>query len=310
MNFKRACLFCCAVATVGCNSDSSTELNQKSDFNLYSSSYGLTASVCAEAVGEPASFTVELGGVVSRTSCVSVTFSAPGTYQATATGVFSNESLVKKLSVTVSEDQIPFMERKAPKFDDDGSSSGDSSDVNAAEKAKQAEEQKRLEEERKAAEDQKRLEEERKAAEEQKRLEEERKVAEEQKRLEEERKAAEEQKRLEEERKVAEEQKRLEENQVANSPEGETSQKDTVDETATGEKPSPEQVVPGDEKKSEEVDPAADKPANQEQVAPASEEKPADQEEKPAAPEEKPAAQEENNQADDSGSFDLNDLSW
>ena len=297
MNFKRACLFCCAVATVGCNSDSSTELNQKSDFNLYSSSYGLTASVCAEAVGEPASFTVELGGVVSRTSCVSVTFSAPGTYQATATGVFSNESLVKKLSVTVSEDQIPFMERKAPKFDDDGSSSGDSSDVNAAEKAKQAEEQKRLEEERKAAEDQKRLEEERKAAEEQKRLEEERKVAEEQK-------------RLEEERKVAEEQKRLEENQVANSPEGETSQKDTVDETATGEKPSPEQVVPGDEKKSEEVDPAADKPANQEQVAPASEEKPADQEEKPAAPEEKPAAQEENNQADDSGSFDLNDLSW
>ena len=310
MNFKRACLFCCAVATVGCNSDSSTELNQKSDFNLYSSSYGLTASVCAEAVGEPASFTVELGGVVSRTSCVSVTFSAPGTYQATATGVFSNESLVKKLSVTVSEDQIPFMERKAPKFDDDGSSSGDSSDVNAAEKAKQAEEQKRLEEERKAAEEQKRLEEERKAAEEQKRLEEERKVAEEQKRLDEERKAAEEQKRLEEERKVAEEQKRLEENQVANSPEGETSQKDPVDETATGEKPSPEQVVPGDEKKSEEVDPAADKPVNQEQVAPASEEKPADQEEKPAAPEEKPAAQEENNQADDSGSFDLDDLSW
>ena len=297
MNFKRACLFCCAVATVGCNSDSSPELNQKSDFNLYSSSYGLTASVCAEAVGEPAAFTVELGGVVSRTSCVSVTFSAPGTYQATATGVFSNESLVKKLSVTVSEDQIPFMERKALKFDDDGSSSGDSSDVNATEKAKLAEEQKRLEDERKAAEEQKRLEEERKAAEEQKRLEEERK-------------AAEEQKRLEEERKAAEEQKRLEENQVANSPEGETSQKDPVDETATGEKPSPEQVVPGDEKKSEEVDPAADKPANQEQVAPASEEKPADQEEKPAAPEEKPAAQEENKQADDSGSLDLDDLSW
>ncbi len=291
MKFKSACLFgCTLVALGGCNFDSSKELNKVSDFQLYSSTYGLTASVCAAVAATTTEFSLQFDGVSSKSSCVSVTFSSPGTYQASATGIINGKSITKNISVTVSEDQNPFVERTPKKID-----------VNTETKDDKSLEQKRLEEEKKAAEEQKRLEEEKKAAEEQKRLEEEKKAAEEQKRLEEEKKAAEEQKRLEEEKKAAEEQAQIENSQngEANKDEPSVDEKIEGDNTAqSGEENKVEEVKPDSAEVKPEEAPVVESP-KVEEVASAGED----------TKTEVPTSVEDEKPADD-GVIDMDALSW
>ncbi len=304
MKFKSACLFgCTLVALGGCNFDSSKELNKVSDFQLYSSTYGLTASVCAAVAATTTEFSLQFDGVSSKSSCVSVTFSSPGTYQASATGIINGKSITKNISVTVSEDQNPFVERTPKKIDVNTETKDDKSleQKRLEEEKKAAEEQKRLEEEKKAAEEQKRLEEEKKAAEEQKRLEEEKKAAEEQKRLEEEKKAAEEQKRLEEEKKAAEEQAQIENSQngEANKDEPSVDEKIEGDNTAqSGEENKVEEVKPDSAEVKPEEAPVVESP-KVEEVASAGED----------TKTEVPTSVEDEKPADD-GVIDMDALSW
>ena len=98
---KAAGLAGCAVLLAGCGQDVKNQDEKSFDFSVYSSTLGLSASVCGSSFYEDVHFTVTFAGTKSDEACVSRTFAQAGSYEAVISGRRGQVTLEKRISVTV-----------------------------------------------------------------------------------------------------------------------------------------------------------------------------------------------------------------
>ena len=102
-----------AVMLAACGQDSGrTDLGGDFDFSLYSTSIGLTASVCAVSLNKNITYSASMGDVTAQSDCIAKTFPAAGTYSATFTAKLGNQTDSKTISFEVVDNGVNFVERK------------------------------------------------------------------------------------------------------------------------------------------------------------------------------------------------------
>ena len=102
-----------AVMLAACGQDSGrTDLGGNFDFSLYSTSIGLTASVCAVSLNKNITYSASMGDVTAQSDCIAKTFPAAGTYSATFTAKLGNQTDSKTISFEVVDNGVNFVERK------------------------------------------------------------------------------------------------------------------------------------------------------------------------------------------------------
>ena len=115
MRFARiAVIVASSILLTACDEDSGISNQSNSfDFSLYSSSIGLTASVCAASLNKNITYSATFDNVTADGDCIGKTFSAPGIYTATFVGKQGSLSETKTIQVEVLDNGVKFEDRKA-----------------------------------------------------------------------------------------------------------------------------------------------------------------------------------------------------